>query len=163
VDTAVTFVGGRLYVGTNAGEVKAIDTSGVNEGEVAWSFPIPAPEGNVKGYVAVNRISGDVFFSTANRLWGLKSDGTARWTPADRALASPSTPVFAPLDVWIYVGGGDEQFHRFSAATGDEDMIAPFPVSLVDGGGVGSPTFDLPAGFVYVGSEGGLVYAIRLP
>ena len=163
VDTAVTFVGDRLYVGTNAGEVKAIDTSAGNEGHVAWSFPIPASEGNVKGYVAVNRISGDVFFSTANRLWGLRSDGTARWTPADRALASPSTPVFAPLDVWIYVGGGDGQFHRFSVSTGAEDTIAPFPVSLVDGGGVGSPTFDLPAGFVYVGSESGLVYAIRLP
>jgi outer membrane protein assembly factor BamB len=163
VDTAVTFVNGRLYVGTSAGEVKAIETSAGSEGDVAWSFPIPAPEGNVKGYVAVNRFSGDVFFSTAGRLWSLKGDGTARWTPAERALLSPSTPVFALLDAWIYVGGGDGQLHRFSAATGDEDMIPPFPVNLVEGGGVGSPTFDLAAGYLYVGSEGGLVYAIRLP
>jgi outer membrane protein assembly factor BamB len=163
VDTAVTFVNERLYVGTNAGEVKAVDASAGNEGDVVWSFAIPALEGNVKGYVAVNRISGDIFFSTAGRLWALGSGGTARWSPAHRALDSPSTPVFAPLDAWIYVGAGDGQLHRFSAATGDEDLIAPFPVNLVDSGGVGSPTFDLPAGFVYVGSEGGLVYAVRLP
>src|SRR5262245_40495338 len=163
IDTAVTFVGDRLYVGTNAGDVKAIDTRAGHEGQVVWSFALPALEGNAKGYVAVNRLTGDVYFATAGRLWGLGPGGTAKWTPGFRSVDSPSTPVFAPLDAWIYVGGGDGLLHRFSAATGDEDLIAPFPVTLVDAGAVGSPTFDLSAGFVYVGSEGGLVYAIRLP
>jgi outer membrane protein assembly factor BamB len=163
VDSGVTVFGDRLYVGTNAGEVKAIDTSHGGEGNTVWSFPIPALEGNVKGYVAVDRITGDAFFSTAGRLWALKADGTPRWSPPYRALDSPSTPVFAPQDSWVYVGGGDGQLHRFSVSTGEEDLIAPFPVNLTEGGAVGSPTFDLAGGFVYVGSEAGLVYAIRLP
>jgi outer membrane protein assembly factor BamB len=163
VDTGVTVFGDRLYVGTNTGEVKAIDTSHGSEGNTVWSFPIPAAEGNVKGYVAVDRFSGATFFSTVGRLWALKADGTPRWTPAYRELPSPSTPVFAARDSWVYVGGGDAQLHRFSVATGEEDMIPPFPVFLSEGGGVGSPTFDVAAGFIYVGSEAGLVYAIRLP
>ncbi len=163
VDTGVTVFGDRLYVGTNAGEVKAIDTRPGQEGNTVWSFPIPAPEGNVKGYVAVDRITGDAFFSTAGRLWALTSEGTPRWTPAYRELPSPSTPVFAPQDSWVYVGGGDGLLHRFSVSTGEEDLIAPFPIDLSEGGGVGSPTFDLVAGFVYVGTEAGLVYAIKLP
>jgi outer membrane protein assembly factor BamB len=163
VDTGVTVFGDRLYVGTNSGEVKAIDTSRGHEGNTAWSFPIPALEGNVKGYVAVDRITGDAFFSTTARLWALKADGTPRWTPAYRELPSPSTPVFAPQDSWVYVGGGDGLLHRFAVSTGEEDLIAPFPIDLSEGGGVGSPTFDLVAGFVYVGTEAGLVYAVRLP
>jgi outer membrane protein assembly factor BamB len=163
VDTGVTVFGDRLYVGTNAGEVKAIDTSHGSEGNTVWAFPIPAAEGNVMGYVAVDRTTGATFFSTVGRLWALHADGTPRWTPAWRELLSPSTPVFAPRDSWVYVGGGDAQLHRFSVATGEEDLIAPFPIDLSEGGGVGSPTFDVAGGFVYVGSEAGLVYAIRLP
>jgi len=107
--------------------------------------------------------TGDAFFSTTGRLWALKADGTPRWTPAYRELTSPSTPLFAPQDAWVYVGAGDGLLHRFSVSSGEEDMIAPFPVDLSEGGAVGSPTFDLAAGFVYVGTEAGLVYAVRLP
>src|SRR5262249_109501 len=93
VDSGVTVFAARLDVGTTPGEVRAIDTSPGNEGNSVWSFPIPALEGNVKGYVAVDRFTGDAFFSTTGRLWALKADGTPRWTPAYRELTSPSTPL----------------------------------------------------------------------
>jgi Galactose oxidase, central domain/Immunoglobulin domain/PQQ-like domain/Kelch motif len=164
IGTGVTYSNDRLYFGTETGEVMAVDTSAGNEGDVAWSFTIPALEGNLKGHVVVDRLTGDAFFSTLGRVWALLSDGSPKWLPSgDRPLASPSTPVYAPGGAWVYVGGGDGQLHRFSASTGNEDLIAPFPVSLGAGGAAGSPTFDLPANFLYVGTEEGIVYALRLP
>jgi outer membrane protein assembly factor BamB len=167
VDTGVSFTGTRLLVGANnpSPTVKSIDTVAPNEGLLIWTFSItPALEGPVKGYVAVDRVSGSLFFATANKLWALNSDKSAKWAPTgDRTLGNASTPVYAPGDLWVYAGGGDGKLHRFSVTTGAEDTSAPFPIQLGDGtGAVGSPTYDLP-NFMYVGTDTGVVYAVQLP
>jgi outer membrane protein assembly factor BamB len=168
IDTAVTFSNGRLLVGTNPPNptVKAIDTVTPNEGVPIWSFAITPPaEGPAKGYVGVDRISGSVFFSTATRAWALNSNMTPMWLPnGDRSLSNASTPVFAPQDAYVYFGGGDGRLHRLFVAGGTEDMAPPFPIPLGDGAAAaGSPTYDLPAGYMYVGTENGIIYAVQLP
>jgi hypothetical protein len=164
IDTGVSAYNGRLLVGTNppVPELKSIDTVFPNEGIQAWSFPLPPAEGPVKGYVTVDRLTGELYFSTRDRVWALGPGGAPKWLPSgNRALGSASMPLFAPQDTYVYVGGGDGKLHRLFAADGTEDMAPPFPLSLGDGSAaVGSPTYDVRAGFLYVGTENGVVYAI---
>jgi len=165
IDTGASLAGSTLWVGTNDPKVKKIDTVAPNEGVELWSFPIPPAQGPAKGYVAVDRLSGDSFFSTASAVWALDSAGSPKWLPGgDRLLGAPSTPVFAPQDLFVYAGGGDGKLHRFFVVGGAEDTAAPFPIRLGDGSAAaGSPTYDLFPGYVYVGTESGVVYAIQLP
>jgi outer membrane protein assembly factor BamB len=165
VDAGVSLAGGFLFVGTNDPKVKKIDTVAPNEGVEVWAFTVPPAEGPPKGYVAVDRVTGDSYFATVSSVWALKSDGTPKWPPSgSRALASPSTPVFAPQDLYVYVGSSDGKLHRIFAASGTEDTTAPFPIPLGDAtAAVGSPTYDLGPRYLYVGTEAGIVYAIQLP
>ncbi len=162
IDTGVSLYGDRLLVGTNDDKVKAVDTS---DGSEAWSFSLPGSEGPVKGYVAVDRLTGDAYFSTANKVWGLQSDGSQKWPGGgDVDYDSPSTPVYAPGDPYLYVGSGDGKLYRVSAADGSPVVAGIFPLVLGDGSAaVGSPTIDLFGGFLYVGTEDGVVYAVQLP
>jgi uncharacterized repeat protein (TIGR01451 family) len=163
VDTGVSLSGGRLFVGSNnatgtSPRVRAIRTS---DGGQDWSYPITlAGEGAPKGYVVVDRLSGDSYFSTMTTVWALDAGGTPKWS---LALPSPSTPVYAPGDAFVYVGTGDGRLRRIRVA-GGEDTTAPFPLRLGEGtAAAGSPTFDVPANFMYVGTEDGIVYAVQLP
>jgi uncharacterized repeat protein (TIGR01451 family) len=164
VDTGVSLSGGRLFVGSNNAtgtnpRVLAIRTS---DGGQDWSFPITiAGEGAPKGYVVVDRLSGDSYFSTMTTVWALGAGGTLKWSLP--LLLSPSTPVYAPGDAFVYVGTGDGRLRRIRVA-GGEDTTAPFPLRLGEGtAAAGSPTFDVPANFMYVGTEDGIVYAVQLP
>jgi outer membrane protein assembly factor BamB len=155
--------GTRLYVGTNTGEVKALDTS---DGTVAWSYP--TGDGPVKGFVFFDRFSltNDLYFATTGTLWSIADSGgtppTFRWS---RTLDSPSTPVFLRGPNHVYVGLGDGTLHRLNSADGSDAPGIPvtFPLTLGDGSAnVGSPTIDIVGGFLYVGTVGGVVYAVEL-
>ena len=159
IDTGVSLYGGQLLVGTNDPKVKAIRTS---DGGEDWFYPLPSLEGAPKGYVAVDRFTGNAYFSTASTVWSLNAAGTERWNCP--SLGSPSTPVYAPGDLYVYVGAGDGKLYRLDVSSGAPVVAAPFPLLLGDGSaGVGSPTFDLGASFVYVGTEDGTIYAVQLP
>ncbi len=165
IDTGVSLYGTRLLVGTNnAGgtdpRVRALRTG---DGGEDWSFPIlPATEGAPKGYVAIDRFTGDSYFSTATTVWAVDSAGSEKWHCP--SLTSPSIPVYAPGDAYVYVGAGDGKLYRLDVAGGIPIVDATFPLLLGDGSsGVGSPTFDLAAGYMYVGTEDGFVYAVQLP
>lgn len=164
VDTGVSLYNGRLYVGTNGAspQVKVIDTTAGNEGNVVWSQPIPPIEGSVKGYVTVDRLTGDSYVSTATSVRAFDSGGTPKWTCP--SLTSPSTPVYAPGDPFLYAGSGDGKLYRIDTTSGTPLVGPVFPLQLGDGSAAaGSPTLDLAAGFLYVGAEDGIVYAVQLP
>jgi outer membrane protein assembly factor BamB len=96
IDSGVSAYNGRLLVGTSAPvrTVKSIDTVSPNEGVEVWSFTIPPAEGPVKGYVTVDRFTGELYFSTRDKVWALRSDGTPKWLPSgDRALGSQAPPA----------------------------------------------------------------------
>lgn len=166
IDSALTLGGGFLFVGGNDLTVKKINP--LAPSVPVWSFTIfPGSEAPAKGYVLVDRFDGNVFFSTATKIWGLNPDGTARWgATGDRTLtipgpSTPSTPLFAPGDAFVYIGGADGRLHRLFEDSGLEDGGPPFPVMLGDGTGpAGSPTWDLAAGYLYVTATG-IVYAVQ--
>ena len=154
----------RLYIGTNAGEVKALSTT---DGLQAWSYP--TGDGPVKGFVTIDRLSptNDLYFATTNKVWSLAdTSGTPpvfRWA---RPLNSPSTPVFLTGSLHVYVGAGDGKLYRLSSIDGSDapGIPATFPLVLGDGSAaVGSPTIDTRDGFVYVGTDAGVVYATQIP
>jgi len=166
--TAPTGRGNRLYIGTADGKVKALDTA---DGSTVWTFDTGTGQ-PVKGYVVADRLSNDLYFSTTNEVWAIRDlGGTAgpKWTVAypdgHVYLAGASTPVFLPGGGSVYVGSADGSLHRLDAATGAEAPGVPttFPLQLGDGGGVvGSPTIDSRDGFLYVGTDAGVVYAVKL-
>src|SRR5262249_7692868 len=154
----------RPPVGTTGAspQVLSIDTTAGNEGAVVWSRPIPGPEGPVKGYVAVDRLTGNSYVSTLTSVRAFDASGTPRWTSA--SVTSPSTPVYAPGDPFLYVGSGDGRLYRLDTTNGNPYAGPTFPLLLGNGSGAaGSPTLDLAAGFLYVGAEDGIVYAVQLP
>ena len=135
--------------------VHSIDVSGA----VNWS--IPTGDGVVKGYVAPDRFTDDIYISTNTTVRRLSDDGSppsTDWARSD--IPSPSSPIYAPGDAYLYLGAGDGKLYQLDAATGSTTRTFPLGDQ---GAGVGSPTLDRINRFVYVGTEAGIVYAIELP
>jgi outer membrane protein assembly factor BamB len=155
VSTGVTERGSTLYVGSTDARVHSIDVNGT----VNWS--IATGDGVVKAYVAPDRRTDDIYFATTTTVRKLSDDGSPPsldWSRND--IPSPSTPTYSPGDVYVYVGASDGKLYQLDSATGA--TIRTFPLGD-QGSGVGTPTLDLIARFVYVGTEAGVIYAIQLP
>ena len=110
-----------------------------------------------------DRILNNVYFSTSeSRVFSLLDAGPGyveNWTPGGVSLPSPSTPVYAPGDAYVYVGGSGRLFRL---NVGDGSTFDSYV--LGDGAAiVGSPTIDVRNNYVYVGSEEGVVYAFQIP
>jgi len=156
------FRGNHVYVGGLDGTVRALRTS---DGGVDWTYtPAGGPDGVVKAFVFPDRLGTRLFFSTTNTVWAIQDNGgTALLVWSRNDLQSPSTPVFIPGGPHLYVGtggAGNGKLYRLSAADGS--TVDSFPLGDL-AAQIGSPTLDLSAGFLYVGSDAGVVYAIQLP
>src|SRR6266545_4640224 len=155
------FRGNHVYVGAIDGMVRALRTS---DGGVDWTYTPGVPDGVVKAFVFPDRLGTRLFFTTTNTVWAIQDNGgTAPLVWSRNDLQSPSTPVFIPGGPHLYVGTGgpgNGKLYRLSAANGS--TVDSFPLGDLDAQ-IGSPTIDLGAGFLYVGSDAGVVYAIHLP
>jgi hypothetical protein len=157
-----TLRGDRLYVspinGVN-GEVEALSTS---DGSLLWGAPFQPLDGQVKLFMVPDLQSPDLYFSTTSTVWSIHDSGTGaveRWR--NTSILSPSQPVFFAATGRVYVGGGDGKLHVLSDADGT-DVVSP--ITLGDGlSAVGAPTVDQAGGFVYVGTDAGVVYAVAIP
>ncbi len=160
---------GRLYVGVASGEIHALNAS---DGSAAWLAPfLTGLDGPVKLFVGADRTNGRLLFSTNTRVWALDDAGgsTPPLLPTwvrDPVLdlldpiPNPSSPVFIAGGPHVYVGSSNGKVYRLDYATGK--TLASF--TLGDpalAAGVGSPTLDLAGGFLYVGTEAGIVYCVQ--
>lgn len=153
VDGGPVVRGGTVYVGNNAGVVHAV--SAVDGGAPLWSYA--TNDGPVKGFVWADWMSDDLYLSTTERVWSLQ-DATPRLRWSTDVSGRPSMPLV--VGGHVVVGSTDGRLHRLSASDGAE-----VDVGWVLGDGtaaVGSPTYEVGTGLVYVGSESGAVYAVRL-
>ena len=150
--------GGRIYVGTNAGEVVALDAS---TGNVEWIFD--SSDGAVKGFLFPRFGSTDLFFSTTNKVWSLSDDGASysvnpNW-PAS-LVPNPSTPVVVPNTLTVLVGSSDGHLYQLDAG----NPASFLREKLGDAsGGVGTPTVDVNNSVIYVGTEQGIFYSVAYP
>jgi glucose/arabinose dehydrogenase/outer membrane protein assembly factor BamB len=146
---------GRVYVGTNAGAVHALDA---DTGAVAWSF-VPQPlDGPVKGFVWPVRGSARLYFTTTSRVWAIDDAGASAsevWA-APLAVDSPSMPLFSGSR--LYVGSGDGRLYEIDAAGAARFLV------IGDGAAaVGSGVLDFVNNFIYVGTASGEIHAVPVP
>ena len=150
--------GGRIYVGTNGGEVVALDAA---TGNVEWTYD--TNDGAVKGFLFPQFTTTNLLFSTTNKVWSLSDDGaTASLNPNWPAtfVPFPSTPLVVPFSTNVLVGSSNGQLYQL-------DVVDPavFLTETLGGGsgGVGMPTIDLFNSVIYVGTEEGVIYSIDYP
>jgi outer membrane protein assembly factor BamB len=161
IDGSPVLRSGVVYVGDNAGVVHAFRA---DDGTPIWSFPT-GTDGPVKGFIFPDRSSGDLYFTTNTKVWGLKGDGTRKWTEVT-TIPGPSITLHQNGTGFVYVGSTNGRLYQI------DDSSAGFPgpppgvksVPLGDGtASVGSPTLDVFNNLIYVGTEAGIVYAVEVP
>jgi outer membrane protein assembly factor BamB len=160
IDASPVVRGGVVYTSTTAGDVMAYPA---DNGDPLWAAPLPTEAGGVKGFIFADRQSQALYFSTTNKVWAVRDDGSAPtvlWSTD--AVPSPSVLVFLELGGtgYVFVGGGDGRLYQLDAATGTQ-------VKSVQLGGagdhIGAPTLDVVNSMAYVGSTAGVVYAVGVP
>lgn len=152
--------GGRIYVGTDAGEVKSVRAD--DGGDVRTAT---LGDGPVRGFVFPDRASADLYASTNGKVWRLSDPGsgtalTLLWG-SGVAVPNPSPPVMRPGATHLYVGGGDGRLYELALPGGSvKTLDLDFdPTSFT----VGAPSFDSGFDFVLVGSVRAVFYGVQVP
>ncbi|TDI43342.1 MAG: hypothetical protein E2P02_11550 [Acidobacteria bacterium] len=154
VDGSPILFNGVIYVGTVAGHVYAYDTSGTE----LWSNTTLA-DGPVKGFIFPQFGSPNVLLSTSTKVWSLDAAGVPN-TNWPVSLASPSIPLFSWGSNHVIVGDAGGKLYQIHAS--DPTVITS--VTLGDGSSnVGAPSLDLLNSVIYVGTDGGIIYAVDFP
>lgn len=163
--------GSFIYVGTNAGDLKAINAIGA-PGVVATHTPASGA-GAIKGFpvpFSFSTPSGGtpdtIVFSRDATVHSVSFNGTSfgtNWTTTNFPSA-PVASVSAPIDNFdgtnVYVGASDGKVHELVLSTGtDGKQVTIVPVTTT----VGDPSFDITLGRVYVGAVDGHIYSFTSP
>ena len=144
-ETAPAVAGSRVFVASSDGDLYALHAS---TGEVAWTFDPPSPPASqpVVG-------GGRVFLTTAGNVYAVdQENGRMIWSDYFWSIDYERQP-FPPIvieDV-VYVSNGQYLFGH-DAATGQSVMV------LQAGGALDTPPA-IHEGLVYIGSDGGQLYA----
>lgn len=146
-----------------------------NVNAVRWSFPLPAADVVVKGFVWEDwQTRGRLYFSTSkgfpvtngDSVWAVQ-DGSA--TPLwQTEVAGASTPL--PLGA-LYVGSSDGRLHQLDLSTGTDSKQFPATGNLDNAStapslGPVSTEWNPATGdynWVFVSTSGGKVYKINVP
>jgi len=159
IDGAPVLIGGRLYVGNNAGVVYAVDPA---DGSEIWHYA--TNDGAVKGYVTPEYTAStprQLHFATTNTIWALTDNGgSAALAWQQGGVPGPSIPLAPFGENVLYVGSSDGRLYQLSSTTGSIETS----VLLGDGTAtIGSPALDVFYDVAYAGSESGTVYGVQLP
>jgi hypothetical protein len=156
-----TLRGNRLYVAPIRGAHNDIEALDADTGALLWSAPFTPNNGWVKLFVLPDFFSTDLYFSTNGEVWSIRDDGNAAGLNWQRGITDGSQPVYYAGTGRVWVGSGDGNLYILNSSDG---LNAVAPIQLGDGNfTVGAPTVDQAGGFVYVGSDAGVVYAVAIP
>jgi outer membrane protein assembly factor BamB len=148
----------RLYLGTDSGAASQIHALPVSSG-ISYSFV--HGDGQVKGFVWPDRRDDRVYFTTDHLVWAAKDDGTLLaplWPPINQG--SPSIPLQMPGTDFLYVGDGNGNLVEIDVKTGT--VVKSIKLSFRDVQ-IGAPSLDNVFRTVHVGSDDGVIYAVRVP
>jgi hypothetical protein len=148
---------GRVYVGTNTGEVKAIDPA---VPEVKWTYSGSSGFGAVKGYVFPQFGSAPLrlFFSTTGRVWAIDAgDTSASLAWVVDTIPNPSTPLHVIGTTDLLVGSSDGTLYQISTAGAVAGSVSLGTSAL------GSPARDTVSELIHVGSTAGVLHTVTLP
>jgi len=165
--------GAFIYVGTNAGTLKAIK---VSDGTVATHTPVSTAPCNCTGagalkgmpwplsWVPVGVATPDtIIFSRNATVHSVNFNGStfsANWTTTPTGAPTiVSTPVDDGAN-HIYIGGNDGKMHQLDVATGtDQKQVPPTAIS----GTFGDATFNYDLTKIHVGATDGHIYTFTTP
>jgi outer membrane protein assembly factor BamB len=164
VDSGPVFRSGRIYVGNNNGRVHAFN----DVGSEMWHFD--TGDGAVKGFVFPDPFGPNLYFTTNNKVWGIRDDGgfaTQLWPAV--TVDNVSIVLFVPGTTKVIVGGeiaGVRQLVQLELAGAGMPATPPTVASVTLGDAsavVGSASYDSAFGMVYVGTDAGVIYAVQVP
>jgi outer membrane protein assembly factor BamB len=161
IDGSPVIRGGVLYVGNNDGEVFALDPDTGND---LWAAPYSTGDGPVKGYVwpDTTQTPTRLCFSTTSWVHCIEDLGAATNHLFSEAIIRPSPVILIDGSLWMGTGESngsllridpDNGFWEYGRVLGD-----PTQPKLV-----GSPTYDISARLLLVGTDEGRVYAVEVP
>jgi outer membrane protein assembly factor BamB len=158
IDGSPVLYEGVVYVGTNAGEVKAVDAATHAE---LWAYTCSPLDGPVKGYVIPHFGSSPLrlYFATTDRVWAIVDNGgsaTLAWSAT--SVTGPSTPLFVVGTTDLLIGGNDGTLYQLSTVDGGVTGSVNLGTNPL-----GSPARDTASGLIHVGSTGGVLHAVTLP
>jgi len=149
---------GQLYLGTDSGAASAIHSLRASDGNL---YSYTHGDGQVKGFVWPDRRDTRLYFSTVGKLHGVFDTGSSLatiWTPIN--IVSPSIPLQMPGTDNLWVGDGQGRLIQVDVLTGTVSNSLPLDTGTVQ---IGAPSLDLANGLVIVGSDKGVIYAVRAP
>jgi outer membrane protein assembly factor BamB len=160
VNTPVVWSDDSIYVGTDLGDVLAID---VADGSARWTSPYVTGDGPVVGFIFPSS-SNRLAFSTANKVHLLEDQGTTAaplWQPSI-PLANPTVPLVIGDE--IVVADAEGQVYDLDA-TNAQPPVAPF-ASFGEPGRrtpLGLPYYNRNSKLYGVGTAEGVLYVVEKP
>jgi outer membrane protein assembly factor BamB len=164
IDGSLTsdFTSNRMLVGTNAGEVYALDPA---TGATVWSRSFG--DGAVKTFVYFDSVRSRLYFATNTKVWSIPASG-ATGSDWSVTLNSPTRPLLHFGTSRVYVGACADVAcanGRLVELDSANAWATPKSFDLAGGGGLGPVTIDRtqsPA-MAQAGSRTGRVHAVALP
>jgi hypothetical protein len=162
VEASPVLRGTRLYVSPIVGVDGTLVALDANDGSSLWSVPFAPTDGPIKLFVIANVFGTELYLSTTNTVWAITDDG-GMWSPKwNVALSGPSQPVFYAGTGRVYLGDGNGRLNVLNANDG-LDVVPAIPLGEPGFAVAGAPTVDQAGGFVYLGSDAGVVFAVAIP
>jgi hypothetical protein len=151
---------GRLYLGTDTGAAAAVFSLRVSDGTL---YGLTHGDGQVKGFVWPDRRDDKwVYFTTNGQVHGAVDDGTSLKAQWSLNVASPSIPLQKPGTDFLYVGDGNGNLVQIDLANPVPAGVRSLKLSPRDVQ-IGAPSLDNVFSMVHVGSDDGVIYAVRVP
>jgi hypothetical protein len=150
----------RLYYGNTNREVVAYRPAS------GQTRSMGGLDGEVKGFLFPDRRNNYFYFSTPSSVWGVTDTGSPdpmlslKWVVGD--ITTPSTVLHWPGTNHLYVGSGDGKLYQLDVSLPSPQTLEKF-VPLESNAIIGAPSLDGPNGLVLVGSDTGVIYAVRVP
>lgn len=146
---------GSLFVSeTLAGDLYAVNPL---DGSSTLFFPLL--DAGAKGFVFPQFGTANVLASTATSTTSV-GFGSQNWV--ENCGASPSTPVAPPFTDWVFVGTNDGKLFQLSASSGG-GCAQSACVGNCSSTIVGAPAYDVLKTMLYVGTDDGILHALRPP
>ena len=83
---------------------------------------------------------------------------SALWSPI--SVQDPSIPLQMPGTDHLWVGDGQGRLHQIDVSAGNIKATLTLDADQAQ---IGAPSLDGPNGILIVGSDSGVIYAVRVP
>ncbi len=159
--------GDRLYVGADSGVIWAVDVTDASDtGGTVYEHDTSRP--GAIPFIWPDRNSDRLYFPVSDAVLAIDDDGAAFSAPVWTVPAiNPSAVLLWPGEVYLYVGVenvfGDAVLLQIDTAAPDPNIVLQKEVLETSPGVIGPPSLDNVHDIIHVGSEAGILYAVKVP